>query len=265
MTVVGRWVDLNADVGELAAGAAADVALLESVSSCSIACGGHAGDAASMRRTAAAALARGVAVGAHPSFRDREGFGRRRLAVSPDAVRSLVVEQIEPLAGIVGGLGGRLSHVKPHGALYGVAAEDPAIAAAIAAAVAGVDPQLVLYGLSGSELLAAGRLAGLVTASEVFADRGYRADGSLVPRGEPGALVADDQAGIDRCIAMVVGGRVTAVAAPQSPAVEVALVAETICIHGDDPAAASRARRLRAALEAAGIRIVAPGAGSRSG
>lgn len=259
MAVGGRRVDLNADVGELAGGAAEDAALLESVSSCSIACGGHAGDAASMRRTAAAALARGVAVGAHPSFHDREGFGRRRFAISPEAVRSLVVEQIETLAGIVGGLGGRLAHVKPHGALYAVAAEDPAIAAAIAAAVVAFDPRLVLYGLSGSALLTAGRAAGLVTASEVFADRGYRADGSLVPRGDPGAIVADDQAGIDRCIAMVVDGRVTAVAAPQSPAAEVAVVAETICIHGDGPAAASRARRLRAALEAAGIRIAAPG------
>lgn len=259
MTVGGRRVDLNADVGELAAGTAEDAALLESVSSCSIACGGHAGDATSMRRTAAAALARGVAVGAHPSFHDREGFGRRRFAIPPEAVRSLVVEQIETLAEIVGGLGGRLSHVKPHGALYAVAAEDPAIAAAIAAAVVACDPRLVLYGLSGSALLTAGRVAGLVTASEVFADRGYRADGSLVPRGEPGAIVADDQAGIDRCIAMVIDGRVTAVAAPRSPAAEVALVAETICIHGDEPAAASRARRLRTALEAAGIRIAAPG------
>lgn len=262
MTDTGRRVDLNADVGELPGAAAADAAILESVSSCSIACGGHAGDLASMRRTAALAIDRGVAVGAHPAFRDPEGFGRRRLSPGPGAVRDLVVEQVGTLAAVVGGLGGRLAHVKPHGALYAIAAEDPAIAAAIAEAVAGVDPALVLYGLSGSALLSAGRAAGLATASEVFADRGYRADGMLVPRGEPGAIVADEEVCLARAVAMVLHGRVAAAAAPASAGAGVAVVAvvaETICVHGDEPGAAARARRLRRGLEAAGVRVVPPG------
>jgi len=253
-----RCVDINGDVGELVGPeAAGDAELLRSLSSANVACGGHAGDAESMRRTAARAFDLGVAVGAHPGLPDRAGFGRRRLPLTPVQARDLVVAQVESLADVVGRLGGRLAHVKPHGALYSMAAADPQLADAVAGAVLAVDPGLVLFGLSGSELVRAGRRAGLRTASEVFADRGYLPGGTLVPRGEPGAMVVDADLAVARAVRMVDEGRVASV----DGAVAVAVVAETLCVHGDEPGAAAFARRLRAGLEAAGIRIAAPGGG----
>lgn len=240
-------VDLNADLGE---GAPDDAALLALVSSANIACGWHAGDARLMQATVAAALARGVAIGAHPSYPDREHFGRRELQLPPAAVRADLIYQIGALDALVRAEGGRLHHVKPHGALYNQAARDPALADAIAAAVLDVNPGLALYGLAGSELLRAAERAGLRAVAEVFADRGYRADGSLVPRGEPGALVHDVDEAVARTLRMVREGVVQAVGGETVP-----LQADTVCLHGDGPQALVFARAIQAALRAAGVDV----------
>lgn len=240
-------VDLNADLGE---GAPDDAELLALVSSANIACGWHAGDARLMQRTVTAALARGVAIGAHPSYPDRDNFGRSEMQLSPDDVRADVVYQIGALDALVKAQGGRLHHVKPHGALYNQAARDPVLADAIAAAVLDVDPSLALYGLAGSELLRAAERAGLRAVAEVFADRGYRADGSLVPRSQPGAFVDDVDEAVTRTLRMVREGVVVAATGETVP-----LQAQTICLHGDGPHALAFARAIHAALGAAGVQL----------
>jgi len=176
-------VDLNADVGELCG---QDAALMRSITSANVACGSHAGDPGVMRDTLLLAREHGVAVGAHPGFPDREGFGRRDLHLTPRQVEDVVVYQIGAIAAIAAASGVRLQHVKPHGALFNIAVRDRSIADAIARAMAAVDRSLILFGLPDSELIAAGEAAGLRTAREAFADRAYRADGTLVPRTEPG-------------------------------------------------------------------------------
>ena len=259
-------VDLNADVGEgshlghhPAAGAAAgdhpDALLMPWLTSASIACGFHAGDAASMRTTVALARRHGVAVGAHPSLADREGFGRRERPATAQEVEDAVMYQIGALAAIAAAQGVPLQHVKPHGALYNMAARDRPLADAIARATAAVDASLMLFGLAGSELIAAGASAGLRTASEVFADRAYRADGVLVPRTEPGAVIADPSRVVERAVAMVRDRRVVAVDGSR-----VALQVDTICVHGDTPGAATLARHIREALEREGVAVLAAGA-----
>lgn len=240
-------VDLNADLGE---GAPDDAELLALVSSANIACGWHAGDARLMQATVTAALARGVAIGAHPSYPDREHFGRREMQLPPADVQADLVYQIGALQALVRAQGGRLHHVKPHGALYNQAARDPALADAIAAAVRAVDPGLALYGLAGSELLRAARRAGLRAVAEVFADRGYRADGSLVPRSQPGAFIEDTDTAVARTLRMVREGVVVAVTGETVP-----LQAQTICLHGDGPHALAFARAIHAALASAGVQI----------
>lgn len=240
-------VDLNADLGE---GAPDDAALLALVSSVNIACGWHAGDARLMQATVAAALARGVAIGAHPSYPDREHFGRREMQLQPEEVRADLIYQIGALDALVRAAGGRLHHVKPHGALYNQAARDPALADAIAAAVRAVDPGLAIYGLAGGELLRAAERAGLRAVAEVFADRGYRADGSLVPRSQPGALVDDVDEAVARTLRMVREGVVQAVSGETVP-----LQAQTLCLHGDGPHALAFARAIHQALSDAGIEL----------
>jgi UPF0271 protein len=242
-------VDLNADLGE---GAPDDAELLTLVTSANIACGGHAGDARLMQATVRAALARGVAVGAHPSYVDREHFGRREMQLAPDDVRAEVLCQVGALNALVRAEGGRLHHVKPHGALYNQAARDPVLADAIASAVRAIDPGLALYGLSGGELLRAAERAGLRAVAEVFADRGYQADGSLVPRQQPGALIEDVDDAVARTLRMVREGVVQAVSGETVP-----LRAETICLHGDGPKALAFARALHAALREAGVQLQA--------
>lgn len=242
-------VDLNADLGE---GAPDDAELLSLVTSANIACGGHAGDARLMQATVRAALARGVAVGAHPSYADREHFGRRELQLSPDDVRAEVLYQVGALDALVRAAGGRLHHVKPHGALYNQAARDPVPADAIAQAVRAIDPGLALYGLAGSELLRAAERAGLRSVAEVFADRGYQADGSLVPRSQPGALIEDTGEAVARTLRMVREGVVQAVTGETVP-----LRAQTVCLHGDGPHALAFARALREALTEAGVQLLA--------
>jgi UPF0271 protein len=213
-----------------------------------------------MRETVRAARAASVAVGAHPGFPDLVGFGRRNLAASPREVSDLVLYQVGALAAIAAAEGARLQHVKPHGALYNMAVRDPQLAEAIAAAVAAFDRRLILFGLPGSALLRAGAEAGLRTAAEGFADRGYAADGTLVPRDRSGALVRDADAVVERAVRMAQDGLVTSV-----DGADVAVHVSTICVHGDTPGASDLTRRIRVALEAAGLTVRAPGAGSAEG
>ncbi len=251
---VGAQIDLNGDVGE-SFGAYVighDAMLIPHVSSANIACGFHAGDPGVMRATVALARAHGVAVGAHPGLPDLLGFGRRNMSVTPQEVEDYVAYQIGALAAIAVSQGVRLRHVKPHGALYNMAAADAALADAVARATVAVDSSLTLYGLSGSQLVAAAQRHGLRAASEVFADRGYRPDGGLVPRSQPGAVLHDATEIVRRAIAMATTQSVVAV-----DGTVVSVVADTICVHGDTPGAADIARMLRTALVSTGV-VVAP-------
>jgi UPF0271 protein len=243
-------IDLNADVGESIGD---DAGLLPFVSSANVACGFHAGNPAVMRSTVQLARHHGVAVGAHPGFQDLEGFGRRDVQLSAAELENLVAYQIGALAGVAATEGVRLSHVKPHGALYNMAARDAVMAEAIARAVRAVDPSLVLFGLSGSQLTAAGERAGLRVASEVFADRGYWPDGSLAPRGTPGAVMTEVPEVVRRAVGMARGHTVTCVDGSIF-----SVRADTICIHGDTPGAATLARAVREALRQAAIDVRAP-------
>lgn len=250
-------IDLNCDLGE-SFGAwrmGEDAALLDLVSSANVACGFHAGDPTIMQRTVALAAARGVAIGAHVSLPDLQGFGRREMAVTPAEVHAMTLYQLGALHAFARATGTAVAHVKPHGALYNMAARDRALADAIADAVRAFDPALALFGLAGSALLDAGRAAGLRVVSEAFADRRYRADGSLQPRREPDAVIDDADAATAQALRMAQHGEVTAVDGQR-----VALKADTLCLHGDGTHAVDFARRLRAALEAAGLRIAAPAA-----
>ncbi len=230
-------VDLNADLGE---GCANDEALLQLVSSANIACGFHAGDAQTMRQSVRWAVRYGVAIGAHPSFPDRENFGRTRMQLPAETVYAQVVYQLGALAAIARAEGGVMVHVKPHGMLYNQAAVDPVLADAIARAVLAVDPALRLVGLAGSELIRAGKHLGLTTRQEVFADRGYQADGTLIPRGQPGALIANDEQALEQTLEMVRHHRVRTIEGSWA-----AVQAETICLHGDGEHALAYARKLR--------------------
>jgi UPF0271 protein len=245
-------VDLNCDMGE-SFGAwkmGSDAVVLEHVSSANIACGFHAGDPVVMHRTVQAAFEHGVAVGAHPSLPDLQGFGRRAMLVTPNEAYDLVLYQMGALAAFCRALGGRLSHVKAHGALYNMAAKDAELAAAIAQAVRDFDPGLVLFGLAGSELIRAGAGAGLKVANEVFADRSYQRDGMLTPRNRPNAMVGDVNAALAQVERMVREGTVRAV-----DGTDVKIEADTICIHGDEPGAAEFARELRALLARLGVAV----------
>jgi UPF0271 protein len=244
-------LDFNCDLGE---GCGSDAAIVPLISSASIACGGHAGDAASMAETAALCLRHGVAIGAHPSFIDRENFGRIEIRQSPAGIRAIVADQIRTLADVCAGLGARMRHVKPHGALYNVAARDRDVADAIVAAIAGIDPALIVYALSGSRLADAATAAGLTVAHEVFAERAYDADGRLAPRGTPGAVIDDLDAALAQVRRLVREGVVVARNGNRVP-----LVADTLCLHGDRPDAAAFAKALRSALEHDGVAIRAPG------
>ena len=223
-------IDLNCDMGE-SFGAwtmGRDAELMDFVSSVNIACGFHAGDPSVMRRTVETAAEKGVAVGAHPGYPDLQGFGRRAMDFSPAEVFDMVLYQAAALKGICEASGARLHHVKPHGALYNTAATDRGLANAIARAVKSLDPELILYGLSGSLLISEAQAEGLSTASEVFADRTYQPDGSLTPRGRPGALISNVGEAAAQVLQMI---REQSVATATGE--NVALKAETVCIHGD--------------------------------
>lgn len=242
-------IDLNADLGE---GCGNDSALMPLITSANIACGFHAGDAQTMRESVRLALAHGVAIGAHPSFPDRENFGRTAMPLPPDTVYVQTLYQIGALAAIVHAEGGVMTHVKPHGMLYNQAAKQPPLADAIARAVQSLDPGLIIVGLAGSEMIRAGERYGLATREEVFADRGYLADGSLVPRSEPGALIDDDDEAVSRTLEMVLNGRVQS-----RDGVWATVNAQTVCLHGDGAHALAFARRLREAFLARNIDVTA--------
>lgn len=250
-------IDLNSDVGEgfgryLLGN---DEQLLNYVTSANIACGFHAGDPSTMRRTLASAIERGVAIGAHPGLPDLEGFGRRSMDVSPQQAYDLVIYQVGALQGFAHALGGRLAHVKPHGALYNAAAVDASLAEAIAGAVRDVGDSLILFGLAGGELVAAGERAGLRTANEGFADRRYERNGTLVPRRRPDAVITDHDEAAAQAVAMVKEGRLRSVEGADAE-----LRVDTICIHGDAPGALPFARVIRERLESEGIAVEPVGA-----
>ncbi|CAN7304021.1 5-oxoprolinase subunit PxpA [Caballeronia sp. LjRoot29] len=240
-------IDLNADLGE---GMGTDEALLDLVSSANIACGWHAGGATAMRDCVRWAVAKGVAIGAHPSFNDPENFGRKEMDLPVYEIYAGVLYQLGALAAIVRAEGGRMSHVKPHGALYNQAAKNPDIAEAIVTAIRDFDSSLLVFGLANSNLVDATRKANLVAIEEVFADRGYRSDGSLVLRKDPGALLEDEEAVITRTLKMAMEHRVQAVSGEWVP-----INAQTVCLHGDGAHALAFARRIRGALETAGIDV----------
>ncbi len=240
-------IDLNADLGE---GDAYDAELLAVVSSCNIACGGHAGDTASIAATMREALANGVSVGAHPAYPDREGFGRRSRFMSGDPLRESLRAQLRDFARIAAGLGITVTHVKPHGTLYTDAVVDAELAGIIAGVVAEMPGKPVLVGQPGTELEAAARTRGLGFVAEAFVDRAYRRDGQLVPRAEPGA-VHGDVAQIQRqAVSLARDGNVQCLDGSTIP-----VRADTLCIHGDTPGAAEAARAVREALENEGVGI----------
>ncbi|MGE6368262.1 LamB/YcsF family protein [Planococcus kocurii] len=246
-------VDLNCDMGESfgAYQMGNDEEILDYVTSANIACGFHAGDPSIMRKTVKLALEKNVGMGAHPGLQDLVGFGRRNMALSPQEAYDLVVYQIGALSGFVKAEGGQLQHVKAHGALYNMAVKNASLSEAIAEAVYKIDPELVLFGLSGSEIIKAGEKIGLRTANEVFSDRTYQIDGSLTPRTESHALITDPQIAINQVVRMVKENKVATV-----EQTDVALEAETICIHGDGINALAFALQISKSLKESDIHIV---------
>ncbi|MDZ7589515.1 MAG: 5-oxoprolinase subunit PxpA [Rubrivivax sp.] len=247
-------INLNADLGE-SFGAwtmGEDAALLGVVNSANIACGFHAGDPLVMRQTVRMALAAGVGLGAHPAYPDLQGFGRRPMTLAPAELEAVILYQIGALAGMAAAEGGRLSHVKPHGALNNQACEDAALADVVARAVRAFDPDLILLAPALSELQAAGQRAGLAVAAEIFADRAYTDAATLVPRGRPGAVLHDADAVVAHVLRMLESGGIVAASGKLLPT-----AMHSICVHGDTPGAVESARRLRAALQAAGWQMSA--------
>ncbi|HEY0212701.1 MAG TPA: 5-oxoprolinase subunit PxpA [Paenirhodobacter sp.] len=247
-----RKIDLNSDLGE---GYGAwqmgdDATMLTIVSSANIACGFHAGDPLTILRTVRAAAARGVSVGAHLSYPDRVGFGRRPMDVTSDELTADVIYQIGALQGICAAAGTRVAYVKPHGALYNTIANDARQADAVIAGLLAVDPGLVLMGLAGTAVLERARNAGLRVVAEAFADRAYTPDGQLVSRRLPGAVLHDPQAVGARMLRLATEGVIEAI-----DGTLLRLAADSICIHGDSPDAVAMARSVRAALVAGGIAV----------
>jgi UPF0271 protein len=249
-------IDLNSDVGESfgAYSLGHDAGLMTSITSANVAAGFHAGDPSVLRQTIRLAKSHGVAIGAHPGFPDLVGFGRRELHVTPAEAEDLVLYQIAAVAGVAAAEGATLQHVKPHGALFNMAVGNAPLAAAIARAVAAFDRSLILFGLPDSEILKAGRAAGLRVAAEVFADRAYEPDGSLASRRKAGSVIHDETLVVSRAVRMVTERTVEAVDGTRVP-----IQADTICVHGDTPGADTLARRLRTALEAARVTVKALG------
>jgi UPF0271 protein len=247
-----KYVDINCDMGESfgAYTLGRDEEILAYITSANIACGFHAGDPATMRKTVRMALDKGVGIGAHPGLQDLIGFGRRDMDISPKEAYDIVVYQIGSLWGFVRAEGGRMQHVKAHGSLYNMAAKNSGLAEAIAEAVYKVDPELILFGLAGSELITAGKKAGLRTASEVFSDRTYQSDGSLTPRRQPDALIKEDELAVKQVIRMVNEGKVLS-----RQDVDISIQADTICIHGDGEFALEFAETIVTSLTETGIKV----------
>jgi UPF0271 protein len=247
-------IDLNADIGEASGRgqASSDGALVQIVTSANIACGFHAGDPSSISETIRLAASRGVAIGAHPGFRDASGFGRREIDATPDEIRALVLYQLGAFDALARAHGVTPRHVKPHGALYNMAARRRDVAEAVATAVASFDESLCLVGLAGSESMVAAARAHLRCAAEGFADRSYEPDGTLTPRTQPGAVIRDPARTADRAVKMVKEGRIEA-----RDGSTLAVQIDTICVHGDTPDAEKVAAAVRAALEQAGVTVAA--------
>lgn len=248
-------IDFNSDLGEGFSiyRAGDDAAILPHITSANIACGFHAGDSRSMCLTVALAAQLGVAVGAHPGFDDLQGFGRRLMRLSEDEVYELVVYQVGALLGFTKASKVELRHVKPHGALYNFAATHQPTADAICQAVKDIDPGLILFGLSGSALIASAENCGLTVAHEVFADRTYQDDGTLTPRGQPGAMIENVHDAVDQVMNMLHLGEVRT-----AQGIWIPVKAQTLCLHGDQPGAASFASAIRQALIREGVTIRRP-------
>ncbi|MDO9600112.1 MAG: 5-oxoprolinase subunit PxpA [Azoarcus sp.] len=249
-----KQINLNADLGE-SFGAwtmGEDEALLQVVRSANIACGFHAGDPLVMRHTVRTALAAGVSLGAHPAYPDLQGFGRRQMKMAPAELEAMVIYQVGALAGMAAAERGRVTHVKPHGALSNQACEDAVLADAVARAVRAIDRELILLAPVRSELYVAGERIGLRVAGEIFADRAYTDTGMLVPRGQPGAVIHDHDQLVAHVLRMLEAGGVVTQSGKVLPA-----PMDSICVHGDTPGAVDSARQLRMALEAAGWTLVA--------
>ena len=249
-------IDLNCDMGESFGPwpMGADEQVMPHITSANVACGAHAGDPVVMRRTVRMAKRAGVAVGAHPGFADLQGFGRREMIVDPAELEASLIAQIGALSALARAEDTTLQHVKPHGALYNMAARDRGLSDAIARAVAAVDRRLMLFGLPNSPMLDAARAAGLRVASEGFADRSYQPDGSLTPRSRSGAVIHDVDAVVARAVRMATEGVVLT-----ADGDEVRLRVDTICVHGDTPGAAELVRRIRDGLRQASVSVGAAG------
>ena len=241
-------VNLNADMGE---GIGDDAGMLAIVKSASIACGFHAGDPAIMHRVATMAKDKGVSIGAHPSFHDLENFGRCEMRMAPDEIEYLVAYQLGALQAVAAQASIKVTHLKPHGALYNMAAIDRDYAMAIGRAVKAADPSLIYVVLSGSQMERAGRELGLATAREGFCDRHYEDDGTLTPRSHPDAMIKDPAEAIRQVVNMVTTGEFRARSGKMIKA-----TIDTLCLHGDEPTAIEMAKQVRAGLEAAGVSIV---------
>ncbi len=245
-------IDLNCDLGESfgAYTLGLDSQVLPHISSANVACGFHAADPVVMSKTVQLAKAAGVAVGAHPGYPDLQGFGRRNMVIPPNDVKAMVQYQIGALLAFCKANGIAMQHVKPHGALYNMAGKDEALALAICEGIAQVDDSLILLGLSGSKMLSAAKTVGLRAASEVFADRAYEEDGSLVARTKSGAMITDEDEAVRRVVTMVEKGTVTAITGKEIP-----IQADSVCVHGDSPKALNFVQKIRTAFQAAGIQI----------
>ncbi|MDA5094125.1 LamB/YcsF family protein [Aliiroseovarius sp. KMU-50] len=245
-------IDLNSDLGESFGPwtMGDDATMLTIVTSANIACGGHASDPETMFKTLSLATERGVMIGAHPGYNDREGFGRRVIPMAPEEIGRMVAAQIGALMGVATLVPTKVSYVKPHGALANLAAADKDVAKAIAEAIHTLDPDLTVLAISGTEFESAAKTQGLETYSEIFADRGYLSNGQLVPRSHPQAMLHDAVEAAERLISMLETGKM-----PVIDGDPITLDAHSICVHGDGPVAVAMAREIRSRLEQAGITV----------
>jgi 5-oxoprolinase (ATP-hydrolysing) subunit A len=252
---IHKIVDLNCDMGE-SYGAwkmGDDAGVMPYITSANIACGFHAGDPATIRKTVQLALDHGVAIGAHPSLPDLQGFGRRAMKISPQDMYDLVIYQAGAVEAFARAAGARLHHVKCHGALYNMAASDAALSEAMAGAVRDLGSRIILYALSGSKTYEMAKKLGVPVAGEVFADRGYSDDGTLAPRDRPGGMIEDAAQAVKQALAMIEDGYVTSLSGKPIP-----VAADTLCLHGDQPGAVLFAKELQKAFRERNISIAAP-------
>lgn len=246
------FVDLNSDLGESFGdwNMGRDTNIIPLVTSANVACGFHAGDPTTMAKTAALCAQHGTAMGAHPGFPDLVGFGRRNMNVSPEDVRNMIIYQVGALKAFAKAAGIHLQHVKPHGALYNMAAKDPALAEAICKGIQACDDSLILLGLAGSQMIAKAKELSLPYASEVFADRAYEDDGTLVARTKPGSMITDEDEAVARVIRMIKEHKVTSITGK-----DIEICPDSVCVHGDSEKALLFVEKIRKAFTAEGITV----------